>query len=199
MPALMATDFSAKITWLGRVPDRAAGLVSQALTQAELGWGGIEGEAHGGVTRESCSRVSQQYEIGTEIRNVRQVSIISAEEMAQVAHAIGIETIAPEWMGASMVIEGLPEFSHVPPGSRLQAPSGATVVIDMENRPCIYPAQVIEAARPGHGKAFKTAAQGKRGVTAWVERPGCVAVGDMLRLHIPDQPVWAHLDQARDR
>jgi hypothetical protein len=31
----------------------------------------------------------------------------------------------------------------------------------------------------------------------WVEREGTVALGDTLRLHIPDQPVWAHLSAAR--
>ena len=41
------------------------------------------------------------------------------------------------------------------------------------------------------GKGFKAAAKGRRGVTAWVERPGALVVGDRLRLHIPDQPAWA--------
>jgi hypothetical protein len=30
-----------------------------------------------------------------------------------------------------------------------------------------------------------------------VEREGRFALGDTIRLHIPDQPVWAHLDAAR--
>jgi hypothetical protein len=34
-------------------------------------------------------------------------------------------------------------------------------------------------------------------VTAWVEREGVIALGATLRLHIPDQPVWPHLHQAR--
>ncbi|MFM7445122.1 MAG: sulfurase, partial [Tabrizicola sp.] len=37
---------------------------------------------------------------------------------------------------------------------------------------------------------FKTAAHGKRGITAWVERPGTLRLGDMLRLHIPAQRGW---------
>ena len=44
--------------------------------------------------------------------------------------------------------------------------------------PCQEPAVTIEKARPGEGKGFKRAAEGKRGVTAWVEReprlPRCV-------------------------
>lgn len=197
MPALMATDFRARIVWMGRVADRGAGLQSEAIERAELGYGGIEGEAHGGVLRPACSRVSQQYARDTEIRNVRQLSIVSAEDLAEIAADIGIAAIKPEWLGASMIIEGIGDFSHVPPGARLQAPSGATFVIDMENRPCIFPAKIIEAEHTGAGKAFLSAAKGKRGVTAWVECVGEMGVGDELRLHIPDQPVWQHLSAAR--
>ncbi|WP_373050865.1 MOSC domain-containing protein [Thalassovita aquimarina] len=197
MPVLKPTDFTARVTWLGYVPDRDAGLRADPLHEAMLTWAGIEGEAHGGLTRPSCSRVAAQYPKGTEIRNVRQLSVLSAEELADVAAAIGAADFNPAWVGASMVIEGIPDFTHVPPSSRLQAPSGATLVIDMENRPCHLPAPVISEDLPEAGKKFKLAAKGKRGVTAWVEREGVVKLGDTLTLHIPDQPVWAHLDAAR--
>jgi len=59
------------------------------------------------------------------------------------------------------------------------------------------PAKVIDEDAPGFGKAFKSASQGRRGVTAWVEREGVLRLGDVMRLHIPDQPVWPHLDRAR--
>jgi hypothetical protein len=90
-----------------------------------------------------------------------------------------------------MVLSGIPDFTHVPPSSRLQGPSGLTLTIDMENRPCVLPGREIEADAPGHGKAFKAAAAGRRGVTAWVERPGAVALGEELRLFIPDQRAWS--------
>ena len=138
-----------------------------------------------------------QHPKGTEIRNVRQLSILSAEEMADIAARMGTEALDPAWLGVSLVLEGIPDFSHVPPSSRLQAASGATLVVDMENRPCHLPARVIEAHAPGVGARFKAAAKGRRGVTAWVEREGPVAIGDMLRLHIPDQPVWQELERAR--
>ena len=35
------------------------------------------------------------------------------------------------------------------------------------------------------------AAEGRRGVTAWVERPGDIRVGDSLTLFLPDQRAWA--------
>ena len=192
MPALLPTDFTAKITWLGRVEEGAEGIRSAPLQAVEASYAGVAGEVHAGLTRASCVRVKDQYPEGTEIRNVRQFSILSAEEMATIADEIGVESLHPEWLGASIVIEGIPDFSHVPPSSRLQNADGTCLVIDMQNRPCIYPAKEIEKDRPGHGKAFKPAAKGRRGVTAWVEREGPLRVGDELRLHIPDQRNWAH-------
>jgi len=197
MPALKPTAFAGRITWLGLVPDRKASLRAEMREVVMATFAGVTGEEHGGLTRPSCSRVLSQHKRGTEIRNVRQFSIVAAEELAQIADRMGIERFDPAWIGASMVVEGLPDFSHLPPASRLQGPSGATLVIDMQNRPCHLPAPVIEADHPGLGGAFKTAANGRRGVTAWVEREGMLALGDALTLHVPDQRVWKHLSEAR--
>jgi MOSC domain-containing protein YiiM len=128
---------------------------------------------------------------------VRQLSVVSAEELSVIANDIGLDQLDPVWLGATLVIEGMPDFSLVPPSSRLQGPDGVTLIIDMENRPCHLPAREIEAVHPGKGKLFKSAAKNRRGVTAWVERPGRLSLGDTVRLHIPDQPVWPHLDTAR--
>lgn len=190
MPALKPTDHYATVTWLGRVIPGRDDIRSEALQSVDLSFEGIEGEVHSGRTRASCVRVKTQYPEGTEIANVRQLSVLSAEELQEVADAIGLERLEPEWLGATLVIEGIPDFSHVPPSSRLQNDAGTCLVIDMQNRPCVYPAKEIEKDKPGHGKAFLPAARGKRGVTAWVERPGLLSVGDKLRLHIPDQRGW---------
>ena len=192
MPALIPTDHYCEIVWLGRVPDRKTPEIATiALTEMPLTFAGAEGEVHAGLTRPSCSRVTAQYPRGTEIRNVRQLSIVSEEELAAIALEIGLDGFDPAWVGASVVVRGLADFSHVPPSSRLQGESGATLTIDMQNRPCVFPARTIEAAHPGHGKAFKAVANGRRGVTAWVEREGTLNLGEKMRLHIPDQRPWA--------
>jgi hypothetical protein len=195
MPALEPTDITGTITWLGYVPhrDEENRIDGAPLTEMTLGFGGMEGEFHAGLTRPSCSRVLKQYKRNTEIRNVRQLSVVSAEELAAIAATLGLEAIDPAWMGASVVIAGIPDFSHVPPSSRLQAEGGCTLTVDMMNLPCQFPARTIEAARPGHGTAFKTAAKGKRGVTAWVECPGVLRIGAAVRLHVPAQRAWAGL------
>ena len=197
MPALVPTEFTAKITWLGRVSDRASTLRAESLREVMATFAGVEGEEHAGLTRPSCSRVTSQYPKGTEIRNVRQFSILSDEDLKAIAERIGVEAVNPAWVGASMVLQGIPDFTHVPPSSRLQTTSGTTLVVDMENRPCHLPAKVIDEDAPGKGKAFKTAAKGRRGVTAWVEREGVLRIGDTVTLHVPDQRLWSHMPAIR--
>ena len=197
MPALMPTDFEGVITWLGVV--RADLQVLPSVPQSEVfaSFAGVAGELHGGVTRASCSRVLSQYPRNTEIRNVRQFSVLSEEEMKLIARGMGLTALDPGLLGASLVISGIPDFSHLPPSSRLQAESGATLVVDMENRPCQFPAKEIEKVHPGFGKKFKPNAEDRRGVTAWVEREGVLRLGQRVRLHVPDQRAWDYLAEVR--
>ncbi|MCF2906384.1 MOSC domain-containing protein [Octadecabacter sp. CECT 8868] len=191
MPALKPTHFTAEIIWLGAVmnSDRNE-LTAPARESLDLTFEGVAGAFHAGLTRPSCSRVKSQYERGTPIKNERQLSIVSQEELDQIAKEMGVDAIDPVRMGASMVVRGITDFSHVPPSSRLQAASGATVTIDMENRPCQFPAKSLVLDHGDLAKGFKPAAKNRRGVTAWVAAEGRVALGDILTLHIPDQPVW---------
>jgi MOSC domain-containing protein YiiM len=192
MPALIPTDYTARVVWLGYQPVPVEKLVitSQPVEVMPLTFAGFDGEVHAGETRPACSRVTKQHPKGTTIRNVRQLCIVSAEEMAEVARDMGLQAMDYAWVGASLVLEGVPDLTHLPPSSRLQGPDGVTLVVDMENLPCQEPAVTIEKALPGQGKGFKRAAEGKRGVTAWVEREGTLRLGDVVRLHIPAQRGW---------
>jgi hypothetical protein len=197
MPALKPTSFTGEITYLGRIRDRSVTMRSEDLQRIDVRFAGVEGEDHVGLTRPSCSRVKAQHPRGTEIRNVRQFSILSHEELDQIAAEMGVLSFDPAWVGATMVIKDIPDFSHIPPSSRLQAEAGTTLIIDMQNRPCIYPGEVIEEDAPGHGKSFLKAARNRRGVTASVEREGPLKIGDKLTLHIPDQRPWDYFEEAR--
>lgn len=190
MPALKQVACAGEIVWLGQT--RAGGTIrSDRVDHLDLGFGGLTGERHAGATRASCVRVRELYSEGTEIRNVRQLSILSHEELQGIAEEMGLDALEPGFLGANIVLKGIPDFTHVPPSSRLQGPSGATLTIDMENRPCVLPGREIESDHHGKGAAFKPAAKGRRGVTAWVERPGQLALGDGLTLFVPDQRAWA--------
>jgi MOSC domain-containing protein YiiM len=173
------------------VPVKDLVITASPVAEMPLTFAGFAAETHAGLTRPSCSRVLKQHPRGTTIRNTRQLCLVSAEEMAEVAASLKMAHFDYAWVGASVVLEGIPDFTHLPPSSRLQGPDGVTLVVDMLNEPCQEPAVTIAQATGGLGKAFKTAAVGKRGVTAWVEREGTLRIGDEMRLHTPVQRAWA--------
>ncbi len=198
MTVLQPTDHSARVTWLGvqKIPVEDLVITGSPVTEMPLTFAGYGPETHAGLTRPSCSRVLKQHPRGTTIRNTRQLCVVSAEEMAEVAADLGLAAEWDHaWVGASLVLEGIPDLTHLPPSSRLQGPDGVTLVVDMLNEPCQEPAVTIARATGGRGKTFKTAAKGKRGVTAWVEREGILRIGDVMRLHIPEQRAWAPLSR----
>ena len=194
MPMLTPTGLRATVTALLVDPDRGAGLESEPRDRVTLDWTGIVGEAHGGLTRAACSRVAAQYPRGTEIRNVRQLTAVSVEELEAIRVAMDAPELRPEWLGANLVVEGIEDFSALPPSSRLIGPDGASLVVDMENAPCRLPAEVIERHLPGVGARFPKAALGRRGTTLWVERPGALGTGDTLALHVPPPVRWRRPD-----
>lgn len=189
------SEITGRVRFLGIVRDRAATLEAAPLEAVEAGFAGFEGECHGGLTRPSCSRVQMIHpKRGTEIRNTRQLSILSAEELAAIAAGMGIPEVKPEWVGASLVLEGIPDLTGLPPATRLAFADGAVLTVDIENGPCRYPAEVIERHHPGQGMAFPKVAKGRRGVTGWVEKPGRIALGEEVRLYLPPaRAPWAGL------
>ena len=182
--------YTGRLLWIGNVTDRQQTIKSQPIQTGKLDFGGLLGDSHYGTTRPACVRVEDLYPEGTPIRNTRQISIVSSEELYLIAQDMGLEKVEPELVGANLVIEGIPDFTLLPPSSRLQFPSGATVTVDMINLPCNFPAREIEKVYPGKGKHFKASALERRGVTAWVEREGDISVGDKVRCFVPTQRAW---------
>ncbi|WP_370736657.1 hypothetical protein [Jannaschia seosinensis] len=68
--------------------------------------------------------------------------------MAQIAAGIGVTGLDPAHIGATLVVSGIPDLTYLPPSSRLQAEGGATMVVDMANRPCHLPAPNHRHRRP---------------------------------------------------
>lgn len=173
-------------------PKRETGLEKAKAGELMLTFDGIVGDCHSGRSRESDSRTLKQYPRGTEILNSRQVSIVSVEEMAEVAGRLGIPEVKPEWVGANLLVSGIPDFTLLPPSTRLMFSSGVTLIIDIENAPCKYPAEVIERHHPGHGLAFPKVAVNKRGVVARVEKEGVIRQSDVIGLYLPPQRLYPH-------
>ena len=165
-------------------------LSSSRIESVEVTYEGLAGESHSGLVRASCVRVRHQYPQGTEIRNTRQISIVSIEDLAVIAETMGVSQLQPEWLGANLLVSGIPDFSQIPPSTRMIFDGGASLVVDLENSPCKYPGEIIERHHPGFGERFARAAVGLRGVTAWVEREGSINTGDSIRLYIPPQRIY---------
>ena len=192
------SDLLSKAPFTGRValllvnPQREAGLEKSHVLEVQLLFTGIEGDCHGGLTRASDSRMLKQFKRGAEVRNTRQVSIVSVEELADIARAMDVAEVKPQWVGANLVTRGIADLTLLPPSTRLQFPSGATIAIDIENLPCRYPAEVIAKHYPQPSESFVGAAQHKRGVVGWVEREGVVKTSDTIVLWLPPQRIYGH-------
>lgn len=189
---LFKAPFAGRVEQLLANAGRESGLVKQQRDQLHLRLSGIEGDCHGGLTRRSDSRMAKQFHRGTEVKNARQVSILSVEELAEISRTMGIPEVRPEWIGANLVTAAIPDLTLLPPSTRLQFPSGATIVVDIENLPCRYPAEIIEGHYPERKLGFALAAKGKRGVVGWIEAEGIVRRGDEITLWIPPQRRYVH-------
>jgi hypothetical protein len=185
---LKKLDARTEVILVNSTPDED--LSSSRVASVEVSYAGLEGESHSGLVRPSCVRVRHQYPQGTEIRNTRQISIVSIEELAVIADNMGIAELKPEWLGVNLLVSGIPNFSQIPPSTRMIFGGGASLVVDLENSPCRYPGEIIERHHPGFGNLFAKAALGRRGVTAWVEREGQINTGDPVNLYIPQQRIY---------
>jgi len=190
MSILLPTDIVGRVMAILVNPKGAKTLESVPREHIDANFSGLEDDSHAGLTRESCVRVKHQYTQGTEIRNTRQISILSTEELADVASRMGLDEIKPGWVGANLLISGIPALTLLPPSSRLIFSSGAALVVDMENAPCAFPGRVIDQYYPDKGKTFPTAALNRRGVTAWVEREGRIGHNDEVTVHLPPQRMY---------
>lgn len=172
------------------VGNHPSSLVSAAQPAITLDFQGVVGDRHYGWTRPADSRVPQ-YKRGTPIRNSRQVSMVSAEELAEVAQRMGLPELRPEWLGANLSVQGVPGFSLLPPGTRLSFSSGAVLVVEGTNHPCTYAGAEVQRNFPDRedlAQAFPKSALYLRGVVAWVEHPGPVAAQDTFQVQMPKQP-----------
>ncbi|UJF35892.1 MOSC domain-containing protein [Paenibacillus hexagrammi] len=165
------------------IADTPGTFVTRLMDRAELIFGGIHGDRHFGITAKADVR-QPMYPRGTEIMNRRQLSLVSVEELREVANRLGVEEIKPEWLGANLVVSGLPELSKLPIGLRMLLPSGAGLVCEGENEPCTGPGKQIANYYGDNSLThrFVKEAQQLRGIVAYVERPGDVKAGDEIKL-----------------
>lgn len=160
-----------------------------------LGLKGIKGDLHSGFSRKSGGR-EPWYTRGTKMRNERQLSIVSTDELAIVARRMGIDEIKPEWVGANMVIDGVPQLSMIPSGTLLFFRGGVTIKVDAQNGPCRFAGAMVAKragmADEGAGALeFPKAAKRLRGLVGWVEKPGQIERDEDVSVRIPEQWIYS--------
>ncbi len=166
------------------IADLPGDFVTRELELAVLSFAGLEGDRHAGLTRRAGVR-EKHLPKGTEIRNARQLSLVSVEELIKVAATLGLPRLDYRWLGANLLLKNAPSLTACPPGTRLVFGSGAVLVVDGENEPCRKAGKgIVQGARADDSIAFKfvKAAHRLRGVVAWVERPGVIRRGDPVTL-----------------
>ncbi len=192
MPLYTTLSFQGRVENLLSRQSRETGFEKTATNSLTLTLDGPQGDCHTGPTRKSDSRTLPLYERDVDIRNVRQLTILSVEELADIAESVGVPDIKAEWFGANIVMSGIPDLTLLPPSTRLQFPSLATIVVDLENYPCSQIAKVVGQHYPEAQKLLVKKAMHKRGVTAWGEREGDIKIGDTVKVIIPPQRIYKH-------
>jgi hypothetical protein len=155
---------------------------------------GLIGDRHFGITMLSNSR-TPEFPRGTVIRNRRQVSLVSQEDLDTIAIEMDVEEIRPEWLAANILISGIPHFSQLPPGARLFFAGGLVLFNNGKNLPCKIPAKIIQnqyEQTEGLQQKFIPAATKHRGLVAWVEHPSQLTAGATCTVELPSpwENVW---------
>lgn len=166
------------------IADVPGDFVTRPIELAVLSFAGLEGDRHAGLTARAGVR-QKHLPRGTELRNARQLSLVSVEELAQIAAALGLPAIDFTWLGANLLLRGAEGLTTCAPGTRLVFSSGAVLVIDGENEPCSKAGGALTRAvqgEPALASRFVKAAHRLRGLVAWVERPGTIRRGDRVTL-----------------
>jgi len=192
MPLLTKLKFTGKIEGLYLRSSRDGGFEKAPTGEMHLTLDGPVGDCHTGQTRKSDSRTTMLYKRGLDIRNVRQLTLLSEEELQVIADELGIRQVDPPWLGANIVFSGIRDLTFLPPSTRLQFPSGAVIVVDMENYPCSQIAEVVGRHHPDVQNMVVKKAMHKRGLTAWVERDGVIKADDVVTVFIPQQRIYPH-------
>jgi hypothetical protein len=161
--------------------------VSRDMPEVRVAFEGFVGDRHSGLTRKADVR-TPWFPKGTLVRNTRQVSLVSTEELALIAEALGLPQVLAAWLGANLELAGVPGLTQLPPGTRLFFPEDVALVMEGENEPCRKAGRALEAhhpEQPGLASRFVKAARHRRGLVGWVERPGVIRPGDKVRVMLP--------------
>jgi MOSC domain-containing protein YiiM len=183
-------------TAIGRIEsvyctDDAGSFVTAPRDVLDVTLDGIGGDRHGGLWRGAGPR-EPWLKRGFPIRNDRQLTILSVEEMADLAQRLALPEVPPELIGANLLVSGLPDLSRIAAGSRLaiggswagQGHFDGQVLLRVEgyNHPCRGPGKklALRFGRPELEFDFRKQATSLRGLILCVDAPGPIRPGDAV-------------------
>jgi hypothetical protein len=178
------TEVILKVEFLGVADDDDA-LETRALASLEFQLDGVAGDKHIGYTRQSDAR-DEGLKRGTLVRNWRQWSAVSREELEKIKQAMDLPELSPELLGANICFSGHDSLTLLPRGSMIWFPSGAVLTVEGENEPCMGPGRAIAKRFPQVKAAqFPKAAKQLRGLVGIVYCAGVVKLGDRAVVKLP--------------
>jgi MOSC domain-containing protein YiiM len=179
----MKHEFEAKLVSLHSGNNKNMSKESHDSLAIELD--GFPGDKHSGFVRDARSWDSEP--TGTPRRNELQWSGVSSEELAIISKKMELsQPLDPGTLGANICLEGFPDFSQLPRGSKLIFPSGAVLLVERDNPPCAEMGERItevfttNSGEAAAGKFFSKYAIGLRGVVGVVDVAGMIQVGDRV-------------------
>ena len=156
---------------------------------------GVVGDRHRSFSREAWAGDKQPK--GTVRRNERQWSAVSVQELEEISAALDLaEPLTADTIGANICLAGIDELSRLPKGTTLRFPSGAELMVEEYNPPCLDMGTKIAstlATKSGESLQntdFSKAAKLTRGVVGTVEVAGIINPGDAVEITLYAQPEW---------
>lgn len=166
--------------------------VTTATNSLNLTFDGVPGDVHAGTTRKSGGR-EPWYPRGTEMRNERQLSLLAPDELRMIARRLSIPELKTEWIGGNLLLEGIANFTMLPPRTMLFFEGGVTIKIDGDNAPCRIAGRSIADQFEGRADIelnFPKQAEQLRGLVGWVEKPGTINLEEAFEARIPPQWIY---------
>lgn len=165
---------------------------TREVPKLDFAFSGIPGDRHHGATRPSGS-LEPWYERGTEMKNERQVTILSPDDLAGIAEDLRIPELRTEWIGGNILMSGIPHFTMLPSRTLIMFEGGVTIRVDGLNPPCRNSGRSIASEFEGRDDiefGFPKFAQYRRGLLTWVEKEGRIEKGESATVRI--FPQWIY-------
>ncbi|MEH6549598.1 MAG: MOSC domain-containing protein [Pseudomonadales bacterium] len=171
-----------------------------ASLQAELD--GFVGDRHRSASRQAWAGDKQAE--GTVRRNERQWSAVSLEELAHIEKEMDLkQPLTAASLGANLCFTGIPNLSQLPMGSIIKFPSGAELMVEEYNPPCMDMGEKLasihttNSGKPVANTDFSQAAKFSRGLVGVVEVAGSLNAGDEVTVEVYKPPIWLARLQAK--